>query len=450
MALRPQLGIQWHITNECSQDCKHCYLKSRNAKEKNALTEPSLEKCLAIIENYSAALDKLGATGSIDLTGGDPLLYEHIWDVMGCLRKKNLSFSILGNSYEVNDSTAAQLKDLELQDYQLSLDGLEQTHDWLRKKGSFADSLRAFDIIQKHGIKTGIMFTISRQNKDELIPVMRLAAQKGLDTFAFDAVTPNEQKDDFKKLMLSPLELRTALLNFLQESDNLARQGYGTIFARKNNLHMLILEEKNHLIPVRSDEQTIFAGCPIGQGLTLCADGRVIPCPRIPITIGKLPEDDICEILLYSEFLNKFRQRDNFKKCSRCSLFQYCRGCPANAYALYGDCFTGDPYCWKEIDNSKEVVLPRKIKVVFGKECGLSDQEREIIGTYYAWQFKERSLKNEVFQEIIGRAFRNAGFRKELEEDIEGTCIKYNYRVSEIMLYELSRVEMHSFFNVLG
>jgi len=448
MAIQPRLGIQWHITNKCNQRCRHCYLK-RRSRQQMETAELSLKECFALVGNLAASAERLGATPSIDLTGGDPLLSEHIWDVLAYLHERDVPVSILGNSYEVNDTTAARLKELGVGDYQISVDGLQDNHDWLRKKGSFADTMRAFDVLQKNRIATGIMFTITRRNSDDLVPVMRIAAQKKLHAFAFDVVTPNGADEALGDIMLAPLELRDVYLKYIQEAEELARRGFTTVFARKNSLHFLIAEESGNFYPVRSDARTIFAGCPIGQGLTICADGKVIPCPRMPITIGHALEEDLADILLYSEFLNRFRKRENFQKCANCTLFQYCRGCPANAFAVKGNCFSGDPYCWKKLDLTLPPPLSPEKKVQFGQGCPLTEREKEIMGSYYAWQFKERMLKSDLFQEILGRAMRDVSFRGELHRDVKGTCAKYGYDVGDLMLYELSRIEFSSIFNLL-
>ncbi len=449
MASRPRINLQWHITDKCGQSCRHCYLRGRNRNRADFPDDLPPEECYAIIDNFEASVERLGAIGSIDLTGGDPLLYGHIWDVLRYIRDKDLSVSILGNSYELNDSSAKMLKELGLRDYQISIDGIEENHDWLRKRGSFADSMRAFALLEKYDIQTGMMFTLTRKNKDDLLPVMRLAAQMRHHCFAFDVVSPTGKDDEIRDVMLSAQEFREVYLKYLMESERLAKKGYPTIFVRKNALHFLILEEENRFYPVKSDTYTIFSGCPIGKGLVVCADGRVLPCPRIPITIGYVPEDNMADIILHSEFLNKFRDRENFSKCSKCSLFQYCRGCRANAYALTGDSFAEDPYCWKKVDSNDDVNRSSRRKLHFGQDCRLSEEERNIMGVYAAWHFKERLKKSAVFQEIIGRVLRDVIFRNEIEQDIEGTCRKYNYRVSDVMLYELSRVEFGSYFNML-
>jgi len=37
--------------------------------------------------------------------------------------------------------------------YQISLDGLRETHDYFRKPGSFDDALRAYEVLKKQAFK---------------------------------------------------------------------------------------------------------------------------------------------------------------------------------------------------------------------------------------------------------------------------------------------------------
>jgi radical SAM protein with 4Fe4S-binding SPASM domain len=45
--------------------------------------------------------------------------------------------------------------------------------------------------------------------------------------------------------------------------------------------------------------------------------------------------------------MEKYRDYDKFKKCSKCELKAWCRGCPAVANGTTGDFYGADPQCWK-------------------------------------------------------------------------------------------------------
>ena len=52
--------------------------------------------------------------------------------------------------------------------YQMSLDGMEKTHDWFRKPGSFRCTLEKIQCIKKAGIRSVIMTTVSGTNISEI------------------------------------------------------------------------------------------------------------------------------------------------------------------------------------------------------------------------------------------------------------------------------------------
>lgn len=91
----------------------------------------------------------------------------------------------------------------------------------------------------------------------------------------------------------------------------------------------------------------IFDGCYIGwTGLAILPNGTVYPCRRLPISIGKVPEQSLRDIFVKNELLDKFRTLNAFEKCGKCKYRNWCRGCPAVASALTGNPFAPDPNCW--------------------------------------------------------------------------------------------------------
>jgi len=50
----------------------------------------------------------------------------------------------------------------------LSLDGLWETHDKIRRPGSFDETLEVIPYIRNAGIDVAVMFTVSRWNYKEL------------------------------------------------------------------------------------------------------------------------------------------------------------------------------------------------------------------------------------------------------------------------------------------
>jgi radical SAM/SPASM domain protein of ACGX system len=347
----PHFTLQWHITAECDQHCMHCYCYDSPTYENEIKKELSYEDCVRVIDDFSECFNNWGMPTRINFTGGDPLLRKDIFDLIGYAKRKGILIGILGNPNHLDYETSCKLKKLGVYRYQVSIDGLEETHDRLRNsKGLFKDTIRAIHILEDVGISSVVMFTLSKENANELIEVIRLVAKEGVSIFDFARVVPIGTGKQLKENMLNSREYRNLLLKILEEYRCLQENGNHTFFGRKDHLWKLLYQELGLLKPLPKDKETIFSGCGIGSSiLTILADGTVLACRRLPVEIGKVPEKSIREIFINSSEHNRMRQIEHMHKCSKCDLMQFCRGCPAVAYGAHGDYMAPDPQCWKEI-----------------------------------------------------------------------------------------------------
>ena len=96
-----------------------------------------------------------------------PSLHPDFWQLLALLKEHDIPFTILGNPFHLNDEVCRRLKEYGCQKYQLSLDGMRETHDWFRKPGSFDCTLEKIGCINRAGIRSVIMTTVSGANIDE-------------------------------------------------------------------------------------------------------------------------------------------------------------------------------------------------------------------------------------------------------------------------------------------
>ncbi len=87
--------------------------------------------------------------------------------------------------------------------YQLSLDGMQKTHDWFRKPGSFDITLEKIDCIKKAGIKAVIMTTVSGTNRKEIPDIIDTVVAQQANVFAFARYC---RTSDEKDTDMTPLE----------------------------------------------------------------------------------------------------------------------------------------------------------------------------------------------------------------------------------------------------
>jgi radical SAM protein with 4Fe4S-binding SPASM domain len=309
--------------------------------------ELSLEDCKKIMFDLIETCKKLKAEPRINFTGGDPCLRKDFLDILKFCQENKISVGILGNSYNLDEKYVKELKKLNVESYQVSLDGLEKTHDKFRKKGSFKDALRAFKLLKEYRIKTTCMFTLSKLNMNELIPLMNFMKDK-VNIFAFSRMVCEGNAKDINE-DISPEEYHKFLFKLLEEYRKI-KGTTKTIYNFKDHLWTLLLYEMGLFYDYGKDPNIIYEGCSLGiRHMSILSDGSVLACRRLTNSlVGKVPEQSLYKIFVNSPELNKLREIKKMEKCKHCKLLQYCRGCPAVAAGKGKSFFSPDPQCWKD------------------------------------------------------------------------------------------------------
>ncbi|MBQ2664859.1 MAG: radical SAM/SPASM domain protein, ACGX system [Clostridia bacterium] len=345
--MKPYFAFQWHITDVCDQRCKHCYIFAEdNCK---ALTETPFDKMREVVDSCLEMCEKLGRTPYFYITGGDPILHKDFWKLAALLKEKNITFGILGNPFHLDDEVCKKLYDHGCRKYQLSIDGMEETHDMFRKAGSFKTTIEKIDCIKKSGMYCAIMSTVSSANIDDFPLLIDLVAEKNVDVFAFGRYCPTSgQKSE--EYHIEPRRYRDFLDMCYNKFQYHKSNGCRTTFQYKDHLWTLYLYEKGLFkIPENHNPDMIYDGCHCGIGhMTILPTGDVYACRRMESKIGNVFETPMYDLFVGAD-LEEYRQFDKFEKCSKCELRGYCRGCPAVTYGYTNNMYAPDPQCWKEI-----------------------------------------------------------------------------------------------------
>ncbi|MDD3028173.1 MAG: radical SAM/SPASM domain protein, ACGX system [Erysipelotrichaceae bacterium] len=337
-------AFQFHITDQCDQRCEHCYIF---AEDNNiCLKEMELEDVEKVITNCVDMCTRMERLPYFYITGGDPILHQNFWDIAKLLKERNIPFGILGNPFHLNDETCARLAQHGCKKYQLSIDGMEKTHDFIRKPGSFATTLAKIPVLKKAGIDVAIMTTVSGTNIDEMEDIVDLVVEHEADIFAFARYCPTSFE---KETHIEPLEYRNLLDRLWQKFETY--QDGPTTFNLKDHLWNLYLYEKGlYQIHEGLEQDKIHDGCNCANcHMTILPDGAVYACRRMESNIGNVLSQSIYD-LYHGKEMEAYRQYDKFEKCAKCELLNFCRGCPAVAYGYTHDMYAPDPQCWKEID----------------------------------------------------------------------------------------------------
>ena len=344
--MKPYFSFQWHITDECDQRCKHCYIFAENtSKCPDRMTKKQME---AVIKNCRDFCETFGRQPYFYLTGGDPILYPEFWTLMEMFKAEQIPFTIMGNPFHLTDEVCQRLHDYGCLRYQLSIDGIEETHDWFRKPGSYKTTLEKVAVLNKAGIRSIIMTTVSGKNIEEVPAIIDAVVAAGAKVYAFARYCPTSGE---KENSISPQRYRKLLEDCDKIFRNYEAAGCETYFNRKDHLWTLYDYEMGRFqIPEDAEPDMIYGGCNCGNGhLTILPTGDVYACRRVQNSrVGNVFDKRLAD--LWTNEFEAYRDYDKFQKCSKCELKAWCRGCPAVASSTSnGDFYAADPQCWKEI-----------------------------------------------------------------------------------------------------
>ena len=250
----------------------------------------------------------------------------------------------MGNPFHLDDEVCRKLKEHGCEKYQLSLDGMRKTHDWFRKPGSYDCTLEKIGCINRAGIRSVSMTTVSKTNRQEVPEIIDAVVQAGVNVFAFSRYVPSGGDLDAS---MTPGEYRELLAICDKKFKEYEAAGCKTYFNKKDHLWTLYEYETGEFkIPETAQEGMIYDGCNCGNcHLTILPTGDVFACRRVAESkVGNVFEDRLADVWVCE--MEAYREYDKFEKCGTCELKAWCRGCPAVAKGTNGNFYAADPQCW--------------------------------------------------------------------------------------------------------
>ncbi len=335
-----RLQLQWHITEHCNLRCSHCYQENYSGKEL------SFEKLIQILEQYKSLINFFRnknsgypIKGHITMTGGEPFIRNDFFDFLNVIseNKNDFSFSILTNGSLIDKKVSQRLKKLNPKYIQVSVEGNETTHNKIRGKGNFSQTVSAIKCLVKESINTFISFTAHRLNFKEFPEVAQLGRQLKVSRVWADRLIPSGNGTDLSKYILSPEETH----EFFEIMNKSRKERKSILFHRTNiSMHRAL--------------QFLVAGgkpyhCTAGNTLvTVQPNGDLYPCRRMPIKVGNLMETSLKHLYYTCDLFKALRNESNLSiECKGCFYSKLCRGgLKCLSYAVTNDPFLTDPGCW--------------------------------------------------------------------------------------------------------
>lgn len=346
--------IQWHLTERCNLRCSHCYQTGSGHEE---LSFPEIE---AVIGEIADTLEEWGSaygmsfSSSFSLTGGEPFLRRDFPAIIEKIALWGFDIFLLSNGTLIDRERARMLASFGVKGVQVSMEGPKEVHEEIRGRGSFDAAVRGVRHLVGAGIPVTLNTTLSSLNADAFPEMMDLAVSLGVQKLGFSRLVPSGRGRGLMDRMLPAEKVKEAYSCIfasepagltLVTGDPVARQMRHTGESRTGS---------------RDEEAIPTGGCAAGlSGLTLLADGTIVPCRRLPLPLGTVRKDSLREIWAASPILEALRDKSRYGgKCGACARWAQCRGCRAIAYACSqaaggGDFLAGDPQCFIEEEDSR-------------------------------------------------------------------------------------------------
>lgn len=186
-------GILW-LGQTCNLRCHFCYFLDRIEDDRHPehafmSLGKAKEICRTLVDYYG--------NNSIDIQGGEPTLWPHLYDLVEFNAGIGLSSTIISNMQVLSSrATVTRLKNAGLRDVLVSLQGLGPVYDDIvRQQGAHVRQMRALRNLQEEGLPFRWNTVLSRPVLDQLSDIAALAIRTGAEVVNFLGFNPfNDQQ----------------------------------------------------------------------------------------------------------------------------------------------------------------------------------------------------------------------------------------------------------------
>ena len=168
--------VIWNLIRRCNLTCMHCYAISADKNFPGELTQTQINDVMDDLKKFHVPV--------LILSGGEPLLHPHIFEISDRAKAMGFYVGLSTNGTLIDEHNIDEIAARDYNYVGISIDGMRVTHDYFRRKeGAFDLSMKAVRLCKERGIKVGLRYTITQNNATELPDLLKLVADEGIDKF---------------------------------------------------------------------------------------------------------------------------------------------------------------------------------------------------------------------------------------------------------------------------
>lgn len=308
----------WEATLRCNAHCDFC--GSRCGENSSLAVEseaPSTDVCNAF-RDIAQEMDP--AKIMINVTGGEPLLRKDLFQVMQYATELGFPWGMVTNGCLIDEEIVTKMKNSGMRTISISLDGLPETHDMLRKiNNGFERIERAVRLLAEATFLDELQITtvVNHRNIDELEKLFQTITNWSIDSWRLAIVDPIGRAAENRGLLLTQEDYKK-YFSFID-----SHQFNGKIAITTSCSHYLGSYDNLY----RPHSFTCETGKTVAS---ILANGDIYVCPNVPRRLnliqGNIKKDSFSE--KWNNGFQWFRdpERQKAEKCSKCGYWHQCKG----------------------------------------------------------------------------------------------------------------------------
>jgi radical SAM enzyme (rSAM/lipoprotein system) len=272
--------------------------------------------------DFLAVLDKVKGIcnpnkTTLALTGGEPLLRKDLEQCGREFYKREFPWGMVTNGYAMTQSRFEDLVASSLASITVSLDGLEDSHNWLRgKTDSYTRTLHTIEFaVKTDRLAFDVVTCVNQRNFTELENIRDLLIRMGVKKWRLFNIFPKGRAKDNPLLDVTNDQFRN-LMEFIKQT---RREGKITPnYGCEGFLGSYEGEARDYLFFCR-------AGINVGSVL---ADGSISACPSLrgDYIQGNIYRDDFVDIWQNRFQVMRNRNWTKTGECETCNAYKWCLG----------------------------------------------------------------------------------------------------------------------------
>lgn len=344
--------VVWNCTQRCNLRCIHCYAGADEKSRKNELTTEQGKSFIRDLAEFNVPV--------LLFSGGEPLMRKDLFKLASFAKELGIRPVISTNGTLITTEVAEKLKEIGFAEIGISIDGVSENNDKLRrKKGAFDSALQGIRNCIALSQRVSLRFTISRHNYHDIPAVLDLVERERIDRVCFYHLAYTGRAATMVEEDLNHKDTRDTVELICKRTIDFHRRGLEKEILMVGNhsdgvyAYLKVKEEQpdraSAVLELLSRNGGNNSGVRIGAVDNL---GNVHPDQFWwHYSFGNVRERKFGDIWLDTSdpLMRGLKNRKGLLKgrCAKCQYLDLCGGnLRIRAEAVYGDVWAEDPACY--------------------------------------------------------------------------------------------------------